>query len=98
VPLAEEQATAADVQSFVGGYVRSLGRTPGPAIELEDIDWTTVDCPFVLTVIHAVLSTLDARCCHGLPLVMLTTYARSASNNAFVSLRSAVLNPSVNQW
>jgi hypothetical protein len=29
--------------------------TPGPAIELEDIDWTTVDWNFVLKVMHAAL-------------------------------------------
>ncbi len=55
VPLVEELATAEDVQSFVCGHVRWSDGTPGPAVELEDIDWTTVDWPFVLTVIHAVL-------------------------------------------
>ena len=55
VPLVEELATAADVQSFVRGHVRWVDGTPGPAIELEDIDWTTVDWHFVLKVMHAVL-------------------------------------------
>ena len=55
VPLVEELATAADVESFVRGHVRWVDGTPGPAIELEDIDWTTVDWPFVLTVMHAAL-------------------------------------------
>lgn len=55
VPLVEELATAADVQSFVRGHVRWVDGTPGPAIELEDIDWTTVDWHFVLQVMHAVL-------------------------------------------
>jgi hypothetical protein len=51
----EELATAEDVQSFVRGHVRWSDGTPGPAIELEDIDWTTVDWNFVLKVMHAVL-------------------------------------------
>ena len=55
VPLVEELATAEDVQSFVCGHVRWVDGTPGPAIELEDIDWTTVDWHFVLKVMHAVL-------------------------------------------
>ena len=55
VPLVEELATAEDVQSFVRGHVRWVDGTPGPAVELEDIDWTTVDWPFVLTAMHAVL-------------------------------------------
>ena len=55
MPLVEELATAADVQSFVRGHVRWVDGTPGPAIELEDIDWTTVDWHFVLKVMHAVL-------------------------------------------
>ena len=55
VPLVEELATAEDVQSFVWRHVRWSDRTPGPAAELEDIDWTTVDWHFVLTAMHAVL-------------------------------------------
>jgi hypothetical protein len=55
VPLVEELATAEDVQSFVCGHVRWVDGTPGPAIELEDIDWTTVAWNFVLKVMHAVL-------------------------------------------
>jgi hypothetical protein len=51
VPLVEELATAEDVQSFVCGHVRWSDGTPGPALELEDIDWTTVDWHFVLKVI-----------------------------------------------
>ncbi len=43
VPLVEELATVDDVQSFVCGHVRWSDGTPGPAIELEDIDFTTVD-------------------------------------------------------
>ena len=52
VPLVEELPTAADVQSFVRGHVRWVDGTPGPAVELEDIDWTTVDWNFVLKVMH----------------------------------------------
>jgi hypothetical protein len=55
VPLVEELATAEDVQSFVCGHVRRLDATLGPAIELEDIDWTTVDWHFVLRAMHAAL-------------------------------------------
>jgi hypothetical protein len=55
VPLVEELATADDVQSFVCGHVRWLDGTPGPAIELEDIDFTTVDWDFVLKAMHAAL-------------------------------------------
>jgi len=55
VPLVEELATAADVQSFVRGHVRWVDGTRGPAVELEDIDWTTVDWPFVLKVMHVAL-------------------------------------------
>ena len=55
VPLVEELATAADVQSFVRGHVRWVDGTPGPAVALEDIDWITVDWHFVLKVMHAVL-------------------------------------------
>ena len=55
VPLVEELATPEDVQSFVCGYVRWSDSTPGPAVELEDIDWTSVDWHFVLKVMHAVL-------------------------------------------
>ena len=54
-PLVEEFATADEVQSFVCGHVRWLDGTPGPAIELEDIDFTTVDWDFVLKVMHASL-------------------------------------------
>ncbi len=43
VPLVEELATVDAVQSFVCGHVRWLDGTPVPAIELEDIDFTTVD-------------------------------------------------------
>ena len=53
VPLVEELATAEDVQSFVCGHVRWSDGTPGPAVDLEDIDWTAVDWPFVLTMMHA---------------------------------------------
>ena len=55
VPLVEALATAEDVQSFVRGHVRWVDGTPGPAIELEDIDWTTVDWHLVLQVMHTVL-------------------------------------------
>ena len=55
VPLVEELATAEDVQSFVCGHVRWSDGTPGPAVELEAIDWTTVDWHFVLTVMHVAL-------------------------------------------
>jgi hypothetical protein len=55
VPLVEELATAEDVQSFVCGHVRWSDGTPGPAIELEDIDWTTVDWHFVLKMMHVAL-------------------------------------------
>ena len=55
VPLVEELATAEDVQSFVCGHVRWVDSTPGPAIELEDIDWTTVDWHFVLKLMHVAL-------------------------------------------
>ncbi len=53
--LFEEFATADEVQSFVCGHVRWLDGTLGPAIELEDIDWTTVDWNFVLKAMHAAL-------------------------------------------
>ena len=55
VPLVEELATPDDVQSFVCGHVRWSDGTPGPASELEDIDWTTVDWNFVLKVMHVAL-------------------------------------------
>jgi hypothetical protein len=55
VPLVEELATVEDVRSFVRGHVRWLDGTPGPAIELEDIDFRTVDWHFVLQVMHAAL-------------------------------------------
>ena len=55
VPLVEELATVADVQSFVCGHVRWSDGTPGPAIELEDIDFATVDWSFVLRAMHAAL-------------------------------------------
>ena len=55
VPLVEALATAEDVQNFVRGHVRWVDGTPGPALELEEIDWTTVDWNFVLQVMHAVL-------------------------------------------
>jgi hypothetical protein len=54
-PLVEELATAEDVQRFVCGQVRWVDGTPSPAVELEDIDWATVDWHFVLKVMHAVL-------------------------------------------
>jgi hypothetical protein len=55
VPLVEALATAEDVQSFVCGHARWSDGTPGPAVELEDIDWTTVDWHCVLQAMHAVL-------------------------------------------
>ena len=55
VPLVEELATPEDVQSFVRGHVRWSDGTPGPAVELEDIDWTTVDWHFVLKMMHVAL-------------------------------------------
>lgn len=55
VPLVEELAAAEDVHSFVRGHVRWSDGTPGPAVELEDIDWTTVDGHFVLQVMHVAL-------------------------------------------
>jgi hypothetical protein len=55
VPLVEELATPNDVQSFVCGHVRWSDGEPGPAIELEDIDFTTVDWDFVLKAMHAAL-------------------------------------------
>lgn len=55
VPLVEELAIADDVQSFVCGHVRWSDGTPGPAIELEDIDFTTVDWHFALKAMHAAL-------------------------------------------
>jgi hypothetical protein len=55
VPLVEEFVTAEDVQRFVCGHVRWSDGTTGPAVELEEIDWTTVDWHVVLKVMHAVL-------------------------------------------
>jgi hypothetical protein len=55
VPLVEALATAEDVHSFVCGHVRWVDGTPGPAIELEDLDFRTVDWNFVLKVMHAAL-------------------------------------------
>ena len=55
VPLVEELATAEDVQRFVRGHVRWSDGTPGPVIEFEDIDWTTVDWHSVLKVMHVAL-------------------------------------------
>jgi hypothetical protein len=43
------------VHSFVWGHVRWSDGTPGPAIELQDLDWTTVDWHFVLKAMHAAL-------------------------------------------
>jgi hypothetical protein len=43
VPLVEELATAEDVHSFVHGHVCWSDGTPSPAVELEDIDFRTVD-------------------------------------------------------
>ncbi len=54
-PLVEGFATADEVQSFVCGHVRWLDGTPGPAIELEDIDFTTVDWDFLLKAMHTAL-------------------------------------------
>ena len=54
-PLVAELATADEVQSFVCGHVRWSDGTPSPAIELEDIDFTTVDWDFVLKAMHAAL-------------------------------------------
>jgi len=51
----EELTTAEDVQGFVCGHVRWSDGTPGLAIELEDIDCTTVDWHFVLKAMHAAL-------------------------------------------
>jgi hypothetical protein len=51
----EELATAEDVHNFVYGHVRGSDGTPGPAVELEDIDWITVDWHFVLKAMHAAL-------------------------------------------
>jgi hypothetical protein len=39
----------------LSGHVRWLDGTPGPAIALEDIDFTTVDWHFVLTAMHTAL-------------------------------------------
>jgi hypothetical protein len=55
VPLVEALVTPENVHSFVCGHVRWVDGTPGPAIELEDIDWTTVDWHFVLQVMHVAL-------------------------------------------
>jgi hypothetical protein len=55
VPLVEELATATYVQSFVRRHVRWVDGTPGPTVELEDIDWTTVGWHFVLQVMQAAL-------------------------------------------
>ena len=55
VPLVEELATPEDVQSLVCGHVRWVDGTPGPAVELEDIDFTTVDWHFVLKTMHTAL-------------------------------------------
>ena len=55
VPFVEELATPDDVHSFVRGHVRWSDGTPGPANELEDIDWTTVDWHFVLKLMHVAL-------------------------------------------
>jgi hypothetical protein len=55
VPLVEQLATADDVQGYVCGHMRSSDGTPGPAIELEDIDFPTVDWDFVLKAMHAAL-------------------------------------------
>ena len=53
--LVEELPTPDDVCSFVCGHIRWSDGTPGPAIELEDIDCKTVDWDFVLRVMHAAL-------------------------------------------
>jgi hypothetical protein len=55
VPLVEALATAEEVHRGVCGHVCWSDGTPGPAMALEDIDWTTVDWPCVLTVMHAAL-------------------------------------------
>jgi hypothetical protein len=54
-PMVEALATVDDVRSFVCGDVRWDDGTPGPASELEDIDFTAVDWAFVLKVRHAAL-------------------------------------------
>jgi hypothetical protein len=55
VPLVEELTTVEDMHSFVCGHVRWSDGTPGPAVELEDIDFATVDWHFVLRAMHAAL-------------------------------------------
>jgi len=55
VPLVEELATAEDVRNYVRGHMRWSDGMPGPASELEDIDWVAVDWHFVLKVMHAAL-------------------------------------------
>ena len=55
VPLVEDLATAEDVRSFVCGHIHWADGEPGPAVELEDIEVTTVDWAFVLKVMHAAL-------------------------------------------
>jgi len=42
-PMVEMLATVDDVRHYVGGHVRWDDGTPGPAVELEDIDLSTVD-------------------------------------------------------
>jgi hypothetical protein len=64
VPLGEELATADDVQSVVCGHVCWSDGEPGPAIELEDIDFSTVDWDFVFKAMHAALEPLIERRCH----------------------------------
>jgi hypothetical protein len=55
VPFVEQPTTSDDVQSFVCGHVRWSDGEPGPAIELEGIDFTTVDWDCVLKAMHAAL-------------------------------------------
>ena len=50
VPVVEELATAVDVRNFGCVHVRWADATPGPAVKLEDLEWTTVDWNFVRLV------------------------------------------------
>ena len=68
VPLVEDLATAEDVQGYVCGHVRWSEGTLGPAIELEDIDFPTVDWGFVLKAMHAALRIVE-----GNPVLQMGT-------------------------
>ena len=87
VPLVEALATAEDVHSFVCGHVRWSVGTPGRAIELEDIDWTTVEWHFVLKVMHAVLwtyikgDTVGNTCAPELHQICTMPKLRNSKNN-----------------